>query len=66
MFFSKFDIIYVLNVSETKKNPILDFFNTYIIPNIKLINDGYIYEKNVISKISNILLVITKTFTLYL
>ena len=44
---SKFDIIYVLNVSETKKNPILDFFNTYIIPNIKSINDGYIYEKNV-------------------
>ena len=42
---SKFDIIYVLNVSETKIKPILDFFNTYIIPNIKSINDGYIYEK---------------------
>ena len=45
---SKFDIIYVLNVSETKKKAILDFFNTYIIPNIKSINDGYIYEKTVI------------------
>jgi hypothetical protein len=44
---SKFDIIYVLNVSDSKKNPILDFFNTYIIPNIKSINDGYIYEKTV-------------------
>ena len=45
---SQFDIIYVLNLSETKKQPILDFFNTYIIPNIKSINDGYIYEKTVI------------------
>ena len=42
---SKFYIIYVLNVSETKKKAILDFFNTYIIPNNKSINDGYIYEK---------------------
>lgn len=44
---SKFDIIYVLHVSETKKKAILDFFEYYIIPNIKSINDGYIYEKNV-------------------